>query len=96
MGVINPQQNAVIIVDYVLFPDGTSWGPNSLGQASALKGMQQGWRLAVSTLKRMLNEQGPTAVASYLKPHRVMPRRRGSLSLTYLLSIDESAAPGVT
>lgn len=59
--------SARITVDYVLFADRSSWGPDSLHQSERLAGVDEGWRLATAHLKRLLEESGAQAVTEYLK-----------------------------
>ncbi|MBX5494537.1 MAG: hypothetical protein IRZ15_04305 [Bryobacteraceae bacterium] len=57
-------------MDYVLFQDGTHWGPNSLGQGAKLEGIQQGWTTAIGRVKQLLVEKGSSAVIDYLNQYQ--------------------------
>lgn len=53
-------------LDYVLFADGTSWGPDKFKTSLEIQGMLNGRRAALEGLKDMLARQGPDAVVTYL------------------------------
>ena len=55
-----------VSVDYVLFKDGSSWGPDTAKQSLAIMGTQQGWRQSRAQLKRLMAERGIQAVAEAL------------------------------
>lgn len=54
-------------VDYVLFADGSSWGPDSKKQSLYIRGVIQGRRVTVAELKRTMETQGIRAVEEFLK-----------------------------
>jgi len=54
-------------LDYVLFADGSHWGPDNLKTSIEIAGMFHGRFAALDALKRMLSQQGPDAVITYLK-----------------------------
>jgi hypothetical protein len=55
-----------VSVDYVLFKDGSTWGPDSMKQSLNIMGTQQGWRQSRAHLKQLLAERGIQAVAEAL------------------------------
>ncbi len=55
-----------IVVDYVLFKDGSTWGPDQMKQSLHIAGIQKGWALARSTLRSVLAKQGEQAVVEIL------------------------------
>jgi hypothetical protein len=54
-------------VDYVLFTDGSSWGPDTLKESRQVLGTLLGHDQALLALRDMLDQKGPDAVADYLK-----------------------------
>ena len=54
-------------VDYVLFTDGSEWGPDTLKESGQVLGTLSGHDQALLALKDMLDQQGPDAVTDYLK-----------------------------
>lgn len=54
-------------VDYVLFADGSSWGPDSKRQSLQIRGLIEGRRATIAELKRVLETQGSRAVEEILK-----------------------------
>lgn len=54
-------------VDYVLFVDGSWWGPNTLNESRRISGILTGHDQTLIALRDMLDEQGPDAVIAYLK-----------------------------
>lgn len=55
-----------IYIDYVLFADRSSWGPDSTHHSLKLQGIVQGWAMAYSYLRQLLKQQDEQAVASDL------------------------------
>jgi len=55
-----------IVVDYVIFSDRSTWGPNSAGKAERMKGIEEGWHASLLQLKALLDEKGPAGVAEML------------------------------
>lgn len=53
-------------LDYVLFADGSSWGPDKLKSSRDIQHLLEGRRATLAGLKEMLNKSGPDAVAAYL------------------------------
>jgi hypothetical protein len=53
-------------VDYVLFADGSSWGPDTQHQSGSVRGLIQGTRATLARLKRILDTQGSGAVIKAL------------------------------
>lgn len=54
---INPNTEAnekIATVDFVLFRDGTFWGPDSAGESEAMRGIFEGQRAVVADAKRLL------------------------------------------
>jgi hypothetical protein len=45
-----------VFVDYVLFKDGSTWGPDVMKQSLKIVGTQDGWRMSRAELKRLLAE----------------------------------------
>jgi hypothetical protein len=54
-------------VDYVLFTDGSSWGPDTLKESREVLGFLSGHDQALFVLRDMVDQKGPEAVADYLK-----------------------------
>ena len=54
--------SARVLVDYVQFDDGSSWGPNKSRQAVALGKMRQGVLVERGRLRKVLAERGVQAV----------------------------------
>lgn len=55
------------IVDYVLFADGSSWGPDSKKQSLRIWGVIEGRRATIAELRRVMETQGLGAVEQILK-----------------------------
>lgn len=55
-----------VFVDYVLFKDGSTCGPDATRQSLKIMGTQEGWRQSRAQLKRLLSERGIQAVADAL------------------------------
>jgi hypothetical protein len=55
-----------LAVDYVLFEDGTAWGPDELKLAARIAGTRQGWHSAYAHLRSILNKQGVAGLQSAL------------------------------
>jgi hypothetical protein len=49
-------------VDYVLFADGSTWGPDTRTQSLWIRGVIHGTRGTLARLKRLLDTQGTSAV----------------------------------
>ncbi len=56
-----------VSLDYVLFVDGSGWGPDTTHRSLELKGVIRGSKLARAVLKRKLQTEGPDAVLEALK-----------------------------
>lgn len=57
-------------VDYVLFADGSEWGPDTKKQSLWIRGIIQGQRGTLARLKHVMETQGSGAVIEILKaPH---------------------------
>jgi hypothetical protein len=56
-----------ISVDYVLFVDGSGWGPDTTHHSLELQGVIRGSKLVRAILKRKLQTEGPEAVLEALK-----------------------------
>jgi hypothetical protein len=54
-------------VDYVLFADRSSWGPDAEKQSLFIEGILYGAHMTRSRLKRVLKDTGPDAVMNELK-----------------------------
>lgn len=54
-------------VDYVLFSDGSAWGPDARRQSLWIRGVIHGARGTIARLKRILDTQGTDAVIQILK-----------------------------
>ncbi|MCC6328214.1 MAG: hypothetical protein IT174_06845 [Acidobacteria bacterium] len=56
----------VVSVDFVIFRDGTFWGPDSTGEADYVKGIFEGERAAVADVKRILERNDDAALREAL------------------------------
>lgn len=56
----------VVSVDFVIFRDGTFWGPDSTGEADYVKGIFEGERAAVADVKRILERNDEAAMREAL------------------------------
>lgn len=56
-------------VDYVLFTDGSSWGPDTAHVSLQIKGMRAGWARAYSHLNATLKRQGKDAVTEEIQSY---------------------------
>jgi hypothetical protein len=54
-------------VDYVLFTDGTEWGPDTRNSSRAIRGVIAGYNRAVLGLQRKLQQNGADAVLQYIR-----------------------------
>ncbi len=54
--------DADLVIDYVLFADGSSWGPNASGQGTALGKVRRGAEIERARLKRILADKGLQAL----------------------------------
>lgn len=61
--------SAKIWVDLVLFPNGTTWGPNRLGRAARWKAIHEGVKMEQAHLQRVLHRTGAKGVATALAAH---------------------------
>jgi hypothetical protein len=59
-----------ISVDYVLFADGSKWGPDTRKESEKIAGVLEGHDVTVFALKHMLQTQGVDAVIEYLENAR--------------------------
>jgi hypothetical protein len=55
-----------ISVDYVLFKDGSTWGPDAMKTSLKIAGILKGWQLSNSHLKEVMQTGGVNAVAAEL------------------------------
>jgi hypothetical protein len=53
--------------DYVLFTDGTGWGPDTRNSSRAIRGAIAGYNRAVLGLQRKLQQSGSDAVLQYIR-----------------------------
>jgi len=51
-----------VSVDYVLFEDGSSWGPDTTKRSVEVQATLRGWELARAHFKRLLKEKGVQSV----------------------------------
>jgi hypothetical protein len=65
--------SAKVLLDYVRFDDGSSWGPNKSRQSVGLGRMRQGVLFERSRLQKLLAEKGVQAVLDDLA-HEIPPR----------------------
>lgn len=56
-----------VSLDYVLFKDGSSWGPDMMKQSIKIQGIRLGWSQSRRTLKSMLDREGPDAVLDVIR-----------------------------
>jgi hypothetical protein len=61
-GAAPPKAVVRATVDYVLFADDSSWGPDTRKQSLWIRGVIVGARGTLASLKRLLDTQGPSAV----------------------------------
>jgi hypothetical protein len=54
-------------VDYVLFKDGTGWGPDARNSSRAIRGVIAGYNRAILGLQRKLQQSGADAVLQYVR-----------------------------
>ena len=59
-------QNYRVSVDYVLFKDGSTWGPDAMKTSLKIAGILKGWQLSNSHLKEVMQTGGVNAVAAEL------------------------------
>ena len=52
-----------VFVDYVLFKDGSTWGPDAARQSLKIMCTQEGWRQSRAQLKWLMSQRGIEAVA---------------------------------
>lgn len=55
-----------LTMDYILFEDNLTWGPNTLGLAAKISGIQEGWKVANVVHQQILQEQGTAGLVDYL------------------------------
>ena len=65
-----------LALDYVLFSDGTSWGPDAGGFSAHIAGQAQSRRVERARLREILERQGPEALAQELDK-QVVPLDQG-------------------
>ncbi len=58
--------NHRIYVDYVVFEDGSTWGPDQTHNPLKIEGIREGWRMASSHFKRVLHDGGQQGLAEAL------------------------------
>ena len=55
-----------LVVDYLVFADGTSSGPDLAGKSATINATRYGWQRALTELRQMLQQRGPQAVVDAL------------------------------
>jgi len=55
-----------VSLDFVLYADGSSWGPDTAKGSVRVRATISGWRTAIGYLQSVLREKGPDGVAEYL------------------------------
>ena len=65
----------VVSVDWVLFADGTSWGPDTAGLSKKLLAAHKASEATLENLRYLLETQGPSAVIELIK-QQPLPERR--------------------
>jgi hypothetical protein len=56
-----------VALDFVLYTDGSSWGPDTKKESVRVRATIAGWRTAIAYMRSVLKEKGPSAVAEYLE-----------------------------
>ncbi|HTV55028.1 MAG TPA: hypothetical protein VMI06_08930 [Terriglobia bacterium] len=64
---IGQVRSCSLSVDYVLFTDGTGWGPDTRNSSRAIRGVIAGYNRAVLGLQRKLQQSGADAVLQYIR-----------------------------
>lgn len=59
--------SCVLSVDYVLFTDGSAWGPDTRKASSDIRGIISGYDQALLELQKKLNANGADAVLQYIR-----------------------------
>jgi hypothetical protein len=59
-------------VDYLLFSDGTSWGPDAAHLSLQIKGTRSGWAKAYRHLNATLTQQGKDAVVGEIQGYTAL------------------------
>lgn len=59
--------NHKVVLDYVLFEDGSNWGPDQNRESLYIRGLLRGWQDARGSLKALLDKKGVGAVIDELK-----------------------------
>ena len=65
-----PGATRKVSVDFVLFEDGTGWGPDTKHGSLRLRGVVEGWRAAHGHLRRVLKEKGAAGVIEEISKQR--------------------------
>lgn len=67
IGQAAPGKTARAVLDYVLFGDGTSWGPDTQRHSLYVRGVIHGSRGTYGRLQRILKQEGAQALAQALE-----------------------------
>lgn len=62
----NQGRTAQAVPDYVLFEDGSSWGPDSFHQAEFIRGAMSAWKSAKALYRSILEKEGVVGLAREL------------------------------
>jgi len=62
-----PLKAGKVALDFVLYADGSSWGPDTKKDSVRVRATIAGWRTAIAYLRSVLKEKGANAVAEYLE-----------------------------
>jgi hypothetical protein len=60
-------EKLTLSIDYILFSDGSTWGPDSQKQSELLSGEDEGEKYAISQVKRLLKDQNKEELFKLLK-----------------------------
>ncbi|HEV7644410.1 MAG TPA: hypothetical protein VGO50_10745 [Pyrinomonadaceae bacterium] len=64
---LKPDEKLSLSIDYTLFSDGTSWGPDSQKDSEYLSGSDEGQKYAISQIKGFLKDKNKEAIYRLLK-----------------------------
>jgi len=64
---LKPDEKLFLSIDYVLFSDGTSWGPDSQKTSEYLSGSDEGTKYAIDQIRGLLKEKNKEALFGLLK-----------------------------
>jgi len=65
----------MVAVDFVLFRDGTFWGPDTAGEGEGLRGINEGQRAVITDVRTLLASNDATALRKLLTMEPHIPER---------------------